>query len=118
MAGVGIRASKPPLRLERAARTGPHRLSSSRAQAHADLLDDFCNKIGYNQLQRAIIAVNGRSSRLATALGHDLKGKLSLASYIVSVPLAFFNPWIAVTLYIIVALMWFMPDRRIETATG
>ena len=74
--------------------------------------------IGYNQLQRAIIAVNGRSSRLATALGHDLKGKLSLASYIVSVPLAFFNPWIAVTLYIIVALMWFMPDRRIETATG
>jgi uncharacterized membrane protein len=74
--------------------------------------------IGYSQLQSAIIAVNGRSSRLATALGNDLKGKLSLAGYIVSVPLAFINPWIAIALYIAVALMWFIPDRRIETATG
>ena len=73
--------------------------------------------IGYNQLQRAIIAANGRGSRLATALGSDLKGKLSLASYIISVPLAFINSWIAVALYIAVALMWFVPDRRIETAT-
>ena len=73
---------------------------------------------GYNQLQRAIIAVNGRTSHLATALGHDLKGKMSLAAYVVSVPVAFFNPWIAVALYIAVALMWFVPDRRIETAAG
>jgi uncharacterized membrane protein len=72
----------------------------------------------YSQLQRAIIAVNGRTSRLATALGHDLKGKLSLAAYGVSVPVAFFNPWIAVALYVAVALMWFVPDRRIETAAG
>jgi uncharacterized membrane protein len=74
--------------------------------------------IGYSQLQRAIIAVNGRTSRLANALGRDLKGKLSLAIYVVSVPVAFFNPWIAVALYIAVALMWFVPDRRIETAAG
>jgi uncharacterized membrane protein len=74
--------------------------------------------IGYSQLQRAIIAVNGRTSRLATALGHDFKGKLSIAAYVVSVPIAFFNPWIAIALYIAVALMWFVPDRRIETAPG
>lgn len=71
--------------------------------------------IGYTLLQRAIIAVNGRTSRLATALGRDLKGKISLAGYIVSVPVAFFNPWISVALYVAVALIWLVPDRRIET---
>jgi uncharacterized membrane protein len=72
--------------------------------------------IGYTLLQRAIIAANGRTSRLATALGHDLKGKLSLASYVAAVPLAFVNPWIAVALYIAVALIWLVPDRRIEAS--
>jgi hypothetical protein len=47
-----------------------------------------------------------------------LKGKLSLATFAVSVPLAFRNPWIAVAPYIAVALMWFVPDRRIETAAA
>jgi uncharacterized membrane protein len=74
--------------------------------------------IGYTLLQRAIIAANGRTSRLATALGHDLKGKLSLAIYVLAVPVAFFEPWIAVALYVAVAVMWFAPDRRIETAAG
>jgi uncharacterized membrane protein len=74
--------------------------------------------VGYILLQRAIIAANGRTSRLATALGHDLKGKLSLAAYVLGVPVAFFSPWIAVALYVAVALMWFIPDRRIETAAG
>jgi uncharacterized membrane protein len=72
--------------------------------------------IGYNLLQRAIIAVNGRTSRLAMALGHDLKGKISLAAYVISVPAAFFNPWISVALYIAVALLWLVPDRRSERA--
>jgi uncharacterized membrane protein len=74
--------------------------------------------VGYILLQRAIIAANGRTSRLATALGHDLKGKLSLAAYVLGVPVAFISPWIAVALYVAVALMWFIPDRRIETAAG
>jgi uncharacterized membrane protein len=74
--------------------------------------------VGYTLLQRAIIAANGRTSRLATALGHDLKGKLSLAAYVLGMPVAFFSPWIAVALYVAVALMWFIPDRRIETAAG
>jgi uncharacterized membrane protein len=74
--------------------------------------------VGYVLLQRAIIAANGHTSRLATAMGHDLKGKLSLAIYVLAVPVAFFAPWIAVALYIAVALMWFVPDRRIETASA
>jgi uncharacterized membrane protein len=74
--------------------------------------------VGYSLLQRAIIAANGRTSRLAAALGHDLKGKLSLTFYALGVPIAFVAPWIAVALYVAVALMWFVPDRRIETAIG
>src|SRR5215470_5481077 len=71
--------------------------------------------IGYTLLQSAIIARNGRSSALATAVGTDLKGKLSLAMYIAAVPLAFVKEWIAIVLYIAVALLWLVPDRRIES---
>jgi uncharacterized membrane protein len=71
--------------------------------------------IGYLLLQSAIIACNGRSSKLAVALGSDLKGKLSLSIYLVAIPLAFVRPWIAIALYILIALMWFIPDRRIES---
>jgi uncharacterized membrane protein len=71
--------------------------------------------IGYNLLQRAIVACNGRSSPLAAALGSDLKGKLSISMYVVAIPLAFVSPWIAIVLYVAVALTWFVPDRRIES---
>jgi uncharacterized membrane protein len=71
--------------------------------------------VAYNLLQRAIVARNGRSSALAVALGSDVKGKLSLAIYAASVPLAFLQPWISIALYVIVALVWLVPDRRIET---
>jgi uncharacterized membrane protein len=67
--------------------------------------------IGYTLLQSAIIARNGRSSALATAVGSDLKGKLSLAMYIAAVPLAFVKEWIAIVIYIAVALLWLVPDR-------
>jgi uncharacterized membrane protein len=70
--------------------------------------------ISYNLLQRAIVARNGRSSALAAAIGPDLKGKLSIVLYLLAVPLAFVRPWIAIVLYIAVALIWFIPDRRIE----
>lgn len=71
--------------------------------------------IGYILMQRAIVACNGQSTTLATALGSDLKGKLSLSIYVVAIPLAFVSPWIAVVLYVAIALMWFVPDRRIES---
>ena len=70
--------------------------------------------VSYTLLQAAIVARNGRSSRLAEAVGSDLKGKASLATYIASVPLAFASPWISIALYVAVAIMWLVPDRRIE----
>ena len=69
---------------------------------------------GYNILQRTIIACNGLDSRLAAALGSDLKGKLSIGLYVAAVPLAFLRPWAAMVLYALVALVWLVPDRRIE----
>jgi uncharacterized membrane protein len=70
---------------------------------------------GYILLERAIIACNGRSSRLAAALGNDLKGKASFALFVIAIPLAWLRPWMAVALYVVVALLWFVPDRRIES---
>jgi uncharacterized membrane protein len=70
--------------------------------------------ISYTELQWTIVKRNGRSSRLAEAIGKDIKGKASFAMYALSIPLAFVHPWIAIGLYIAVALMWLVPDRRIE----
>jgi uncharacterized membrane protein len=73
-----------------------------------------CAAVSYIILQRQIIAVNGHDSRLAVALGSDFKGKLSLALYLAAIPLAFARPWIAILLYVTVALSWLVPDTRIE----
>jgi uncharacterized membrane protein len=70
--------------------------------------------IAYWILVRAIIAVDGKDSLLAHAIGRDIKGNLSIVIYGVAVGSAFFNQWIAQALYVVVALMWLVPDRRIE----
>src|SRR5882762_4511291 len=70
--------------------------------------------IAYYILQRTIIAQQGRDSLLAAAIGKDCKGKLSPVFYLAAIPLAFVNPWIASGLYMFVALLWLIPDRRIE----
>ena len=70
--------------------------------------------IAFVILQFRIVAVHGRDSTLAHALGKDRKGKLSLASYVISIPLAFAAPWAAGGLMVLVALIWLIPDRRIE----
>jgi uncharacterized membrane protein len=72
--------------------------------------------IAYLILQRAILATQGRGSALAGALGRDLKGKISVLCYLLAIGLSFVNEWIADALYVSVALMWFVPDRRIERA--
>ena len=72
--------------------------------------------IAYYILQTCILNHEGRSSVLASALGRDWKGKLSPVIYLAAVPLAFFRPWIASGLYVLVALLWLVPDRRIERA--
>jgi uncharacterized membrane protein len=75
----------------------------------------LCAAVSYQILQRQLIAYNGRDSRLAMALGDDFKGKLSLILYLAAIVLAFVRPWIAITLYVAVALLWLVPDTRIES---
>lgn len=70
--------------------------------------------ISYNVTERAIVACNGQDSDLARALGHDLKGKLSIACYLVAIPAAFLARPLALALYLAVLAMWLVPDRRIE----
>jgi uncharacterized membrane protein len=72
--------------------------------------------IAYFILQHAIIAQQGRGSLLAAAVGKDWKGKISTLGYLAAIPLAFVSPWIAIGLYASVALLWLVPDRRIERA--
>jgi uncharacterized membrane protein len=74
------------------------------------------SSIAYLLLERAIIAYNGPNSKLARAVGKDRKAKLSLLLYALAIPLAFARPWIALDLYVAIAMMWFIPDRRIESA--
>src|SRR5215471_8416683 len=71
--------------------------------------------IGYMLLERALINCNGPKSTLAKAVGHDLKSKISLGIYTIAFVLAFYQPWIAIALYIANAAAWFLPDRRIES---
>ncbi|MEP7086196.1 MAG: TMEM175 family protein [Gemmatimonadota bacterium] len=68
----------------------------------------------YTLLQRAIIREQGPGSRLAAAVGRDKKGIASIALYAIAIPLALFEPAIARWLYVGVALMWLVPDPRIE----
>jgi uncharacterized membrane protein len=70
--------------------------------------------IAYYVLQRAIIAKEGRDSLLAQAIGKDRKGKLSPLLYLAAIPLAFVSSWIAAGMYVFAALLWLIPDPRIE----
>jgi len=74
----------------------------------------FLAGVAYWVLQRVIIASEGRDSALAAAIGGDMKGKLSPLIYAIAIPLAFVRPWIAGMLFVAVAMMWLIPDRRIE----
>ena len=72
--------------------------------------------VTYYILQCVIIAQDGRTSLLAAAVGCDWKGKLSPILYLAAIPLAFVSPWIANAIFAFVALLWLIPDRRIERA--
>jgi uncharacterized membrane protein len=69
--------------------------------------------IAYYILQTTIVYQHGRKSKLATALGRDFKGKLSPVLYAIAIPLSFLSPWLANAVYVFVALMWLIPDRRL-----
>ena len=70
--------------------------------------------ITYYVLSRFIVRYQGQDSAIVVALGDDLKGRLSLVLYAIAIPFAFVNPFISLCLYIIVAIMWLIPDKRIE----
>ena len=68
--------------------------------------------IAYYILVRAIIRAEGPHSKLAAAIGRDFKGKVSAVLYAGAIPLAFVSAWLAIAIYVFVALMWLVPDRR------
>jgi uncharacterized membrane protein len=71
--------------------------------------------IAYYILQQLIIAQQGADSKLKAALGKDIKGKISPLIYVVAILMSFVNQWISDGLYVLAALMWLIPDRRIES---
>ena len=70
--------------------------------------------VSFVLLTRCLVAIHGKDSIIAKSLRGDTKGKVSVAIYAVAIPLAFVEWWLAFALYIFVAAMWFVPDRRIE----
>ena len=80
--------------------------------------DLLASAIAYYILTRTIIRAHGHDSTLARAIGGDLKGKISPALYAAAIPLAFVHELIADALYVIVAAMWLVPDKRIERVTA
>jgi len=74
----------------------------------------FLSGMAYYILSRALIAVNGKDSALAIAVGKDFKGILSIVIYAVAIASSFVHTWISIALYISVAVIWFIPDPRIE----
>ena len=70
--------------------------------------------VAYYILQNIIVAQHGRDSKLAMSLGGDLKGKISPLLYATAIAIAFYHPWISNGIYVLVALIWLVPDRRIE----
>ncbi len=74
----------------------------------------LCPAIAYYVLTRALIALHGRDSVLGVAVGRDFKGTVSVLIYLAAIPLAFFSTRLSDALYVLVAIIWLVPDRRIE----
>ena len=70
--------------------------------------------ISYYLLQSCILCSEGEDSMLLKAIGKDLKGKLSVGSYIAATAIAYYVPWVSFAIYVLVAMIWFIPDKRIE----
>ncbi len=70
--------------------------------------------VAYFMLARALVALHGKDSVIAVALGSDFKGKISIVIYLAAIASCFLSRWIACALYVAVAVMWLVPDRRIE----
>jgi uncharacterized membrane protein len=91
---------------------GEHEMATWPVAAYG--VDLLCCAIAYTILVRTLLTHHGKDSTLAKAIGDDRKGKLSLVIYLVALPLAFVAPWVSYACYIVVAIIWLVPDRRIE----
>jgi uncharacterized membrane protein len=78
----------------------------------------FGSAVAYFVLTRTLLSIHAPDSRLAVAIGADWKGKLSAAAYLVAIAIAFVQPWVSIAIYVGVAIVWLVPDRRIERVTG
>ena len=78
----------------------------------------LCSAIAYTILVRALLALHGSGSLLAIAIGSDFKGKISIVFYLVAIALTLINNWIGFAIYMMVAIMWLVPDKRIERQVG
>jgi uncharacterized membrane protein len=74
----------------------------------------LCCGVAYYLLAHCLMSTHGRDSEMARSLGRDFKGKVSVVIYLAAIPLAFVRWWIAFGLYVLVAAIWFIPDRRFE----
>jgi uncharacterized membrane protein len=93
---------------------GENEFAATPAAAYGIVL--LASSLAYFVLQSAIIHIQGAGSKLALALGSDLKGKTGPLLYALGIGLAAVNRWLSVAIYVIVALMWLIPDRRVERA--
>jgi uncharacterized membrane protein len=95
-----------------AAWLGPHLGASAPAAIYGVVL--LASGIAYTILCRTLLRIHAPDSRLALALGHDWKGKLSVVVYAVAIAVSPFVPWVSIALYVGVAAAWLIPDRRVE----
>jgi uncharacterized membrane protein len=95
---------------------GENQLSAGPVALYGGVL--IMNAVAYTLLMTLLIRHEGPDSPLARAMGRDFKGKVSLVAYAAALVLAFIQPIAAVALYVIVAALWFIPDRRVERTLG
>jgi uncharacterized membrane protein len=91
---------------------GQNHLSPVPVAAYGGVL--LCAAVAYFVLTRVLLSAHGKDSKLAKALGNDFKGKVSMFIYAAAIPVAFVHPLLSCLLYVLVAIMWLVPDRRIE----
>jgi uncharacterized membrane protein len=94
---------------------GEHHASTAPAATYG--IVGLGSAVAFTILVRAIIRADGSSSLVATAIGSDTKGRVSLLAYAAATVLAFVSPWITYALFVAVAVMWFIPDRRFSQAS-
>jgi uncharacterized membrane protein len=95
-----------------AAWLGPHLGATAPAGVYGLVL--LGSAIAYTILTRTLLRLHARDSRLAQALGEDWKGKLSIVAYVLGIAVSPLVPWLSIAIYVAVAAVWLVPDRRIE----